>query len=138
VGVAGAVAWLAVSVLSWHPHYLAYMNELLRDRRLGWRQLADSNLDWGQSEEYLRAWRRAHPEAILEPRHPTTGLVVVRANFLTGVLGDDRFAWLRNLRPVDQVAYSYLVFRVTAQDLPPPLPLAEPRSTPGLKDRRRT
>jgi hypothetical protein len=123
----GALAWLLLSVLSWHPHYLSYFNELLRDRRLAWQLLADSNLDWGQNERYLRDWRAAHPEAVLEPPRPRTGLIVVRANFLTGVLGDDRFAWLRALRPVDHVGYSYLVFRVGPEDLPapppPPLPL---------------
>jgi hypothetical protein len=119
-GVAAAVAWLVVSVLSWHPHYLSYFNELLRDRRLAWRLLADSNLDWGQNEHLIRRWLAAHPDAVLEPAWPRAGLVVVRANFLTGVIGDDRFAWLRRLRPVGHVGYSYLVFDVRPEDVPPP------------------
>jgi hypothetical protein len=118
VAFAGGVAWLVVSVLSWHPFYLSYFNELLTDRRQAWRLLADSNLDWGQSENYVKRWLAAHPDAVLEPSRPRTGTIVIRANFLTGVLGDDRFAWLRRLDPVDQVAYSYLVFQVRAQDLP--------------------
>lgn len=115
---AGGVAWLVVSVLSWHPFYISYFNELLTDRRQAWRLLADSNLDWGQNEHYVKRWLAAHPDAVLEPSRPRTGTIVIRANFLTGVLGDDRFAWLRRLDPVDQVAYSYLVFQVRAQDLP--------------------
>ncbi len=118
-GIGAACAWLVLSVLSWHPFYLSYFNELLPDRKLAWRVLADSNLDWGQSEWYLRRWLAAHPDAVREPRRPRTGLLVVRANFLTGVLGDDRFAWLRRLTPVDEVGYSYLVFRVGPSDLPP-------------------
>jgi hypothetical protein len=115
---AAGVAWLVVSVLSWHPFYISYFNELLTDRRQAWRLLADSNLDWGQSEVYVKRWRASHPDAILEPSRPRTGTIVIRANFLTGVLGDDRFSWLRRLDPVDQVAYSYLVFDVGPQDLP--------------------
>jgi len=118
--LAAAVAWLVVSVLSWHPHYLSYFNELLRDRRLAWRLLADSNLDWGQNEHLIRRWLAAHPAAVLEPAWPRPGLVVVRANFLTGVIGDERFAWLRRMRPVDHVGYSYLVFDVRPEDVPPP------------------
>ncbi|HXT21117.1 MAG TPA: glycosyltransferase family 39 protein [Thermoanaerobaculia bacterium] len=116
--VAAAGAWLVVSVLSWHPFYISYFNELLRDRRQAWRVLADSNLDWGQNERYIKRWLAAHPRAVLEPPRPQPGTIVVRTNFLVGVLADDRFAWLRRLDPVDQVAYSYLVFEVEPEDLP--------------------
>jgi dolichyl-phosphate-mannose-protein mannosyltransferase len=115
---AAGASWLVISVCSWHPFYLSYFNETLTDRRQAWRLLADSNLDWGQSERHVKRWLAAHPQAILEPPRPRTGTIVVRANFLTGVLGDDRFAWLRRLDPVDQVAYSYLVFDVGPEDLP--------------------
>lgn len=118
VAYAAGVAWLVVSVLSWHPFYISYFNELLTDRRQAWRLLADSNLDWGQSEICVKRWLAAHPDAVLEPSRPRTGTIVIRANFLVGVLGDDRFAWLRRLDPIDQVAYSYLVFDVKPQDLP--------------------
>jgi 4-amino-4-deoxy-L-arabinose transferase-like glycosyltransferase len=126
LAIAAGVAWLVVSVLSWHPFYISYFNELLRDRKQAWRFFADSNLDWGQSEGHVKRWLAAHPQAVLEPPRPRTGLVVVRANFLTGVLGDDRFAWLRELEPVGHVGYSYLVFDVRPPDLP-----GEATSNPG-------
>jgi len=115
---AAGACWLVVSVLSWHPFYISYFNDLLTDRRQAWRLLADSNLDWGQSEHYVKRWLAAHPEAVLEPSRPRTGTIVIRANFLTGVLGDDRFAWLRRLDPVDHIGCSYLVFTVGPEDLP--------------------
>jgi hypothetical protein len=59
-----------------------------------------------------------HPTAVLEPPTPRTGLIVVRANFLIGLVTGDVFAWLRELRPVDHVGYSYLVFDVGEEDLP--------------------
>jgi 4-amino-4-deoxy-L-arabinose transferase-like glycosyltransferase len=113
-------AWLVVSVLSWHPHYLSYFNELLPDRKRAWRLLADSNLDWGQSEAYVADWLAAHPQAVRDPPEPRAGLVLVRANFLTGVLAGERFAWLRGLDPVGHVGYSNLVFEVRPEDLPRP------------------
>ena len=119
LALAVAVSWLVVSTLSWHPFYISYFNELVGDRKQAWRLLADSNLDWGQTEGLLRRWLLAHPQAVLEPPRPRTGIVVVRANFLTGVLGDDRFAWLRRLQPVGHVGYASLVFDVTPADLPP-------------------
>ena len=118
LAVAVATAWLVVSVLSWHPFYISYFNELVGDRKQAWRLLADSNLDWGQSEVFIRRWLAAHPQAVLEPRRPIAGVIVVRVNFLTGVLGDDRFAWLRQLEPVGHVGYSYLIFAVPADRQP--------------------
>ena len=38
------------------PHYLSYFNELAGGPRHGWRQLADSNIDWGQDLKGLKEW----------------------------------------------------------------------------------
>ena len=37
-----------VSVLLYHPYYLAYFNQLAGGPSGGYRVLVDSNLDWGQ------------------------------------------------------------------------------------------
>ena len=37
--------WVGVSTLSYYPHFLSYFNELVPDRKLAYRYLADSNLD---------------------------------------------------------------------------------------------
>jgi hypothetical protein len=54
--LAGLGLWYALSVLSVHPHYLAYFNELAGGPRNGYRILVDSNLDWGQDLPGLAAW----------------------------------------------------------------------------------
>ncbi|HEX5126652.1 MAG TPA: glycosyltransferase family 39 protein [Rhodocyclaceae bacterium] len=109
-----------ISVLSYAPHYLSYFNELVPDRKQAYRILADSNLDWGENEYWLKRWMEEHPGAIFEPASPVAGTIVVGVNNYTGVLNKDQFAWLRdglNARPVSQIAYSYLVFEVTPKDL---------------------
>jgi hypothetical protein len=108
----------AVSVLSWHPHYLSYFNELVPDRKQAYRILADSNIDWGGNNYWLEQWMGEHPWAIFNPEGPVFGTIVVEVNLYTGVLERERFAWLRELDgPVGHVAYSYLIFKVTPQDL---------------------
>jgi hypothetical protein len=113
--------WLAVSVFSYYPNFLAYFNEIVWDRRTTYRYLADSNLNWGQSDEYLRSWLEDHVDAVLDPPTPTAGLIIVDPNKLDGVpkiQQADEFAWLRdNFDPVDIVANTYPVFRVTPADL---------------------
>jgi 4-amino-4-deoxy-L-arabinose transferase-like glycosyltransferase len=124
-----------VSVLSWHPHYLSYFNELVPDRKMAYRILADSNIDWGENQYYLDRWLERHPEAIVQPDGPVSGTIVVGVNDYSGVFNTGRYAWLReglDARPVDHVAYSWLVFNVTPdmlQSLPqhwwPQIPSAE-------------
>ena len=134
--VTSLVAYLLISNLSYFPHYISYFNELLVDRKMGYTILVDSNLDWGQNDYYLNQYLESNPEAIyigcpgerlklLSSRQEVNlqefqgGLVVVRANQLVGIqLNPKIFQWLReNKKPVDHVAYSYLVFQIQPQDL---------------------
>ena len=39
-----------------HPHYLAYFNEVFGGPRNGYKNLVDSNLDWGQELNGLKKW----------------------------------------------------------------------------------
>lgn len=136
--VGALTAWLAVSSLSYFPHYLSYFNELIGDRKSAFRVLADSNLDWGQNERYADDYIRRHPSTAKNPTVPTAGRIAVTANYLTGVLylgaafgspyakrpdpnRDPNLAWprwlRRNLSPVDHIAYSYLIFEVPPERL---------------------
>ena len=42
------------------PHYLAYFNELAGGPANGFKELVDSNLDWGQDLKNLKLWLVAH------------------------------------------------------------------------------
>jgi 4-amino-4-deoxy-L-arabinose transferase-like glycosyltransferase len=119
VGVGIVAASIVVSVLSYYPHFISYFNELVWDRKQAYTILSDSNIDWGQSEWYLRRYRKAHPEAIIEPPGPVVGTIVVPVLYVTGVEYYEKFRWIREngIQPVDHIAYSYLVFRITPGDL---------------------
>ncbi len=58
--VLAAVLGNVCSVLRVHPHELTYFNELAGGPRGGIRELADSNLDWGQGLIALRDWLSEH------------------------------------------------------------------------------
>jgi 4-amino-4-deoxy-L-arabinose transferase-like glycosyltransferase len=51
------VLWQAVSVASIAPHEISYFNELVGGAEGGWRYLADSNTDWGQTYKALAAYQ---------------------------------------------------------------------------------
>ena len=108
------LTYYTVSMLSYTPHYLSYFNELIGDRKNAYLYLADSNIDWGENEWYLQEYQKRHPASKVNPAEPTSGRIIVNINDLTGVDEDPkRYQWLReNFKPVDHVAYSYLVYDI--------------------------
>ena len=113
-------SWVAVSTLSYYPHFIPYFNEFVPDRKLAYRHLADSNLDWRGNEWYLAEYLRRHPGTIVDPRKPQAGRIVVPVNALVGVNRDpEEYRWLReHFAPVDHIAYSFLVYDVPQEMLP--------------------
>jgi len=109
------IVWLAVSVLSYFPHLIPYMNELVPDRRYGWTVLADSNLSWGQNAWLVSDFLSRNPDVKLNPQSPCTGRILIDANRLVGVEGPGA-AWLRDhYEPVGHVGYAHLLYVVAAR-----------------------
>ncbi len=112
------LAYLAGSVLSYFPYYIPYFNELVWDKTQTYKYLADSNLEWGQSQADLYRYLTEHPDAIYDPAQIEPGLIVVSGSDLVGILqSPSRYAWLRdNFKPTGTIAYCYFIYEVTPED----------------------
>jgi hypothetical protein len=92
------------------------MNEWAGDRRLAYRLLADSNLDWGQNEYLVRGFLATNPDVVLNPDAPICGRVLMSANRLTGVLGSRKtwkaHSWAWGYQPVAHVGYAHFLFHI--------------------------
>jgi hypothetical protein len=115
VASAVLIGYLAISVLSYFPYFTPYFNEFVWDKTQTYKYLADSNLDWGQSQGALASYLAAHPDAIYEPRSVQPGLIVVGGSDLVGILtSPEEYAWLRNnFKPVGTIAYCYFVYDIS-------------------------
>jgi hypothetical protein len=113
------IGYLAISTLSYFPTYIPYFNEFLFDKRQAYKILADSNIDYGQSEGALDAYLESHPEAFYNPTSPTSGLIIAGVNDLVGVFGKpEQYAWLReNFEPNDTIAHTYLIYNISAEQI---------------------
>jgi hypothetical protein len=116
IGLGLLVVWLAVATMRYYPHLIPYMNEWAGDRRLAYRLLADSNLDWGQNEPVVRAFLAKNPDVVLNPEEPVCGRVLMSANRLTGVIGTRKNwkspAWTWSYEPVAHVGYAHFLFDI--------------------------
>ena len=116
--------YLCISVLSYYPNYLAYFNEFVWDRKMAYKYLADSNLDWGQDEYVFEAYIKSHPEVKKIPDHPhpinKTWTFYLRVNELVGVstAPPDAYAWLmENFEPTGMISPSYLLWEITPKQM---------------------
>lgn len=112
-------AYLLISVLSYYPFYISYFNEIVWDRKMAYKYLADSNLDWGQDAFILKRYQAQHKDVRKAPEKPApiekTTRYYLYANQLVGITRDpDTYRWLReNFEPIDRIAPSYLLFEIT-------------------------
>jgi hypothetical protein len=63
IALSSRIVFFPARGLKWQivaPHYLAYFNELAGGPANGFKELADSNLDWGQDLKKLKLWLVAH------------------------------------------------------------------------------
>jgi hypothetical protein len=116
-------AWYAATTLWVFPFEIAYFNELVGGPDGGYRYLADSNVDWGQSNDVLRAYLREHPTDKSEPPaswfNPAPGRYIVGASSLQGVgIGNtDAYEWFRHRTPLAILAHSLLIYEVPSREL---------------------
>lgn len=115
----GLGLYLIISVLAYFPNFIPYFNEVIWDKKQAYKYLADSNLDWRQSKFELDKYMAEHPDASFPRTEPAAGHYVISANRVVGVNRDpSELAWLReNFEPVDTVAYSYLVYKISDQEI---------------------
>jgi hypothetical protein len=87
----------------------------VQPKRLAYRLLADSNLDWGQNRERLAGWlaERDWNAARVDPVHLLPGRNVIDLNVLTGVFDFEQYRWVReHLEPGGHLGHTYLWYLV--------------------------
>jgi len=94
---------------------LAFTNLAVQPKRLAYRLLADSNIDWGQNREDVsdllaeRDWTRA----AVNPVHIKPGRNVIDLNLVAGVGDFEQYRWVReNLSPRGHLAHTWLWYDV--------------------------
>ena len=115
--LSGCLLWTVVSVGTYFPHMIPYFNEILTDRKMAYRLLADSNLDWGQDSWEVQTFLQNNGDVALDPPQPVAGRILVSANLLAGVQPKRADYWLRRTseKPIAQVGYAHVLFFVPAR-----------------------
>jgi hypothetical protein len=94
---------------------LSFTNAAVQPKRLVFRLIADSNVDWGQNREKIDAYLESHGIAThLDPPHLLAGHNTLRLNALAGVWNFERYRFLReHADPRGHFLHTYLWFDVS-------------------------
>jgi hypothetical protein len=106
------VAYQAVSVSLYFPHFLPYTNEFILNKKLAYKKIADTNLCYGEGGKYLHAWMEKNKDAVYMPERPTKGKVVMEINEMLNlnIRTMHKYDWVRPLKPVGHIHSQYLIF----------------------------
>jgi 4-amino-4-deoxy-L-arabinose transferase-like glycosyltransferase len=113
-GAAGLVLAVAENVL-YFGNPLAFTNVAVQPKRLAYRVVADSNIDWGQNRERVGRWlvERRLTYTHLDPVHLLPGHNTVDLNTVAGVFDPESYRWVReHLRPTGHLGHTYLLYDV--------------------------
>ncbi len=111
--------WLLASVGSYFNNYYAYTNEFITDKKEAYRFVGASNLNFNQSDYFLRDYLRTHPDVQSAPAYPKTGRFVLSVDQYLDIWNTGKYQWLRKKKPIGHIAHSYLLFVITDSDLQP-------------------
>jgi len=143
VSVVLLLVWLIGNAVRTYPFHLAYFNEFVGGPANGYKNLATTDLDWGQDLGNLATFLRQNGITTIKlayfgtddpkmygiryehlvPGVPASGVLAVSAYFFTAGCGP--FAWLKPYEPVAAIGYTIFVYYIqSGAKLPPAKPLS--------------
>lgn len=106
-----------VSVSFYFPHFLPYTNEFIRNKRMAYRKIADTNICYGEGAVFLKKYLKKNKDAVYLPDKPIAGKVVMEVNEMLNlnIQTMGKYDWARNLIPVDDIQSQFLIFNVSKE-----------------------
>jgi len=111
----GLIVYQLISVGLYFPHFLPYTNELITDKKMAYKKIADSNLCYGEGGKYLLQYLQTHPEAKYLPPVISPGIIVMEVNEMVNlnIATMGKYDWVRGLTPSGHIQSQYLVFDIS-------------------------
>jgi 4-amino-4-deoxy-L-arabinose transferase-like glycosyltransferase len=109
------LVYQGISVCNYFPHFLPYTNELILDKRLAYKKIADTNLCYGEGSTFLKEYLLKNPDAVYLAEKPVAGKVVFEVNEMLNlnIATVHKYDWVKSLEPVSHIHSQYLIFNVS-------------------------
>ena len=113
------LAYQFISVGLYFPHFLPYTNEFILDKKMVYKKLGDTNLDFWEGQNFLKSYLEKNKDAIFAPDSIIAGKIVLDANRMLGLnwglyeSNKFKFIWAKDLIPVDHIHSQFLIYDIT-------------------------
>jgi hypothetical protein len=111
------VLYQFTSVAFYFPHFLPYTNELITNKKLAYRKIADTNLCYGEGVKFLVQYLRKNKNAKFLPNRIESGKIIMEVNEMLNLnintMG--KYDWVRSLEPADHIHSQYLIYEISDQ-----------------------
>ncbi|HEX2683369.1 MAG TPA: glycosyltransferase family 39 protein [Ferruginibacter sp.] len=111
--------WLVISVGRYFNNYYPYTNEFVGPKKNAYKYVGASNLNFDQATYLVKDYLKRHPEVKPAPQDPQPGKFILVVDRYLDTWNTGKYQWLRKLKPVAEVHFSYLLFDVQPEDLEP-------------------
>ena len=109
--------FLMASVLRYWGNYYPYTNELILDKKKAYLKVGAANLEFHQGYYFATDYMAKHPGVDWASRQPKPGLFIITTQDYLDVWNQHTYDWLLKFKPIDQVAYNYLLIEVKESDI---------------------
>jgi 4-amino-4-deoxy-L-arabinose transferase-like glycosyltransferase len=111
--------FLLVSVSKYFNNYYPYTNEFIGHKETAYKYVGAGNLNFTQAEYLVDDYLQQHPGIKRAPEQPQSGKFILVIDSYLDIWNTGKYQWLRKLKPVGEVHYSYLLFDVKQKDIEP-------------------
>ena len=108
----------AVGFIMFWPNLMAYTNLLVQPKKMAWKYLSDSSIDYGQGQQFLQQFLQRNPEYKKAGTSPTAGKLAVELYQYAVPFNYYGYSWLKDhFEPTDVYMHSILLFDIKPEDL---------------------
>ncbi len=111
------VLYAVITFYTFFPNLIAYSNEFIWRKKNAYRVLGNANIEYGQGYYLLQRFLQKHPEVKFPGDKPMPGQFVLSVSYYLDPTYREKYGWLQKLEPADEVEYSFLLFKISADDL---------------------
>jgi hypothetical protein len=109
--------FLVFSIMRYWKNYIPYTNELISDKKMAYRYVGCSNLQYGQSLNFYAEYLRQHPEVKWAPTVPESGVFLIELDDYMDVWNLHKYDWISKFEPSGQVACNGLLITVKQDEI---------------------
>jgi len=118
IAVTVACLYSVATYYYYFPNLISYTNELITDKKMAYKIMSDTNLDYGQGQFWLEDYLKKHPDVKIADSLPGTGKLIIGVNEFLDIYDRHNYDWLnKNFEPTAHFKHCFLIFNIRENDL---------------------